>query len=63
MKLKDWLVELPYELLSGSTEEEVNEVVYDSRKAGPGSVFVCMRGANVDSHDFVGNVIEKGVKQ
>ena len=62
MKLKDWLVELPYELLSGSTEEEVNEVVYDSRKAGPGSVFVCMRGANVDSHDFVGNVIEKGCR-
>ena len=49
MKLKSWLKELPYTLLQGSLETEVDEVVYDSRKAAPGTVFVCMRGANVDS--------------
>ena len=62
MKLKDWLTELPYTLLSGSTEEEVREVVYDSRKAGPETVFVCMRGANVDSHDFAGDAVKKGCR-
>ena len=31
MKLKSWLKELPYTLLQGSLETEVDEVVYDSR--------------------------------
>ena len=43
MKLKSWLKELPYTLLQGSLETEVDEVVYDSRKAAPGTVFVCIR--------------------
>ena len=60
MKLGEWLSELEYELLQGSLDTEVSEVVYDSRKAAPGSVFVCMRGANVDSHRFVPDVIERG---
>lgn len=62
MKLRDWLEELEYELLQGSLEEEVEEVVYDSRKAAAGSVFVCMRGANVDAHKFIPDVVEKGCK-
>lgn len=60
MKLRDWLNELEYELLQGTLEEEVSEVVYDSRKAAAGAVFVCMRGANVDSHSFIPEVIAKG---
>lgn len=62
MRLVDWLSELPYELVQGSLDREVNEVIYDSRKAAPGAVFVCMRGANVDSHRFAGDVTAKGVK-
>ena len=49
MKLREWLSELKYELVQGSLDLEVGEVVYDSRKAAPECVFVCMRGANVDS--------------
>ena len=36
MKLKSWLKELPYTLLQGSLETEVDEVVYDSGGAGDG---------------------------
>lgn len=61
MKLESWLRELEYEKLQGSLEEEVTEVVYDSRKAAPGAVFVCMRGANVDSHEFIPDVLNRGV--
>ena len=43
MRIKDWLREISYEVLQGSLEVEVEEVVYDSRKACPGAVFVCMR--------------------
>lgn len=50
--LKDWLCELQYTLLQGSVDTEVNEVIYDSRKAAPGAVFVCMAGTRVDSHEI-----------
>lgn len=60
MKLKEWLTELKYELVQGSLLEEVDDVVYDSRKAAARAVFVCMKGANVDSHKFAADVIAKG---
>ncbi len=62
MRINEWLAGLDYRLLSGSTEAEVEEVVYDSRKAGPGAVFVCMEGTNVDSHDFCRQVYAAGTR-
>ncbi|MEG1143754.1 MAG: UDP-N-acetylmuramoyl-L-alanyl-D-glutamate--2,6-diaminopimelate ligase [Clostridium sp.] len=62
MKLKEWLSELKYEMMQGSLEEEVEEVVYDSRKAAEHSVFVCMKGANADSHQFIPDVLKKGTR-
>lgn len=60
MKFRNWLEELPYKLLQGSLDVDVCDVVYDSRKASDGTVFVCMRGANVDSHKFIPDVVSKG---
>lgn len=62
MVLKNWLGELEYDLVQGSLEAEVNEVVYDSRKARPGAIFVCMAGTRVDSHRFVPDVLNGGVR-
>lgn len=62
MTLKNWLTELEYELVQGSLETEVSEVVYDSRKAAPGGVFVCIAGTRVDSHRFVPDVLKAGVR-
>lgn len=62
MKVKEWLGEMEYQLLQGDLETPVQEVVYDSRKAGPGAVFVCIKGTRIDSHDFIPEVVEKGVK-
>lgn len=62
MVLKNWLQDLEYELVQGSLEAEVNEVVYDSGKAQPGAVFVCMEGTRVDSHRFVPEVLKAGVR-
>ena len=58
--LNDWLKELKYELVQGELEIPVKEVVYDSRKAGEETVFVCMKGTNVDSHDFIPTVLAAG---
>lgn len=62
MMIKDWLEGLDYTLLQGNLEAEVQEVVYDSRKAAPGTVFICMKGTRTDSHDFIPQVVEAGVE-
>ena len=61
MMIKDWLEGLDYTLLQGSLETEADEVVYDSRKAAPGAVFICMKGTKIDSHDFIPQVVGAGV--
>ncbi|MCI9163069.1 MAG: UDP-N-acetylmuramoyl-L-alanyl-D-glutamate--2,6-diaminopimelate ligase [Lachnospiraceae bacterium] len=60
--LKDWLDGLEYKLMQGSLEAEATEVVFDSRKAAPGAVFVCMEGTRVDSHSFIPQVLESGCR-
>lgn len=39
---------------------EVTDVIYDSRKACEGCVFVCLRGAAADGHKFAAQAAEKG---
>lgn len=42
----------PLQVEGGFRDVEVTDVVYDSRKAGPGCVFVCLRGASSDGHRY-----------
>ena len=42
MKIGDWLTRLSYELVQGSLDASVEEVIYDSRKAKEHTVFVCI---------------------
>lgn len=60
MKLTDLLCKLDYECIQGSTDLEVGQVVYDSRKITEGSLFICIAGANFDGHDFAAEAVEKG---
>ena len=62
MKLISLLERLEYTCIQGSTDQEVKNVVYDSRKVEEGSLFICIRGAVVDGHKFVPDVIAKGAK-
>lgn len=62
VKLKDLLSKLEYQCVQGTEEIEVTEVVYDSRNVTPGSLFICIVGANVDGHDFATQVVEAGAK-
>ena len=61
MRFCDWLTELTYDVLQGDILQEVDEVVYDSRKAKKGCVFVCMKGTKTDSHQFIPDVAARGV--
>ncbi|PNV59756.1 UDP-N-acetylmuramoyl-L-alanyl-D-glutamate--2,6-diaminopimelate ligase [Clostridium sp. chh4-2] len=62
MKLIQWLDKMEYKLLQGTLDLEVGDVIYDSRKAKDETVFVCMMGSRIDSHDFIDDVVQKGVK-
>ena len=39
---------------------EITAITCDSRQAGKGSIFVCIRGGNVDGHTFAAAALEKG---
>lgn len=62
MKLISLLDRLDYTCLQGSTDRDVTTVVYDSRKVEKDSLFICIRGAVVDGHKFIPDVLEKGAK-
>ena len=48
---------MKYDLVCGSLDQNVDEVIYDSRKARPDSVFVCIQGSTRDSHEFIPDVL------
>lgn len=60
MKLEKLLTRLNYTLVSGRTDIEISDVIYDSRKACKDCVFVCLKGANLDSHKFAQNAVDSG---
>ena len=62
MKLVQLLERLEYTCLQGTTEQEITKVEADSRKAGEGSLFICIRGAVADGHTFVPAVVAQGTK-
>ena len=44
----------------GDKDVEITGIEHDSRKIQPGNLFVCMEGAHVDGHKFIGQAIAKG---
>lgn len=61
MKLGQMVRGFEYEVLAGSVDTEVTALVYDSRKAVAGAVFVCISGTVLDAHEFIPELAEKGV--
>ena len=60
MKLSNLLTKFEHTCLKGSVDTEVSHLVYDSRKVEKGDVFVCIKGAVRDSHDFARDAAQKG---
>ena len=60
MKLSKLCERIDFELLQGSMETEVADVIYDSRNITEGTMFVCMVGAVTDGHKYIPDAIEKG---
>lgn len=61
MTLERLIEKLSYEVVQGSIDVPVRELVFDSRKACKDGVFVCISGAVVDGHSFIDEVVFKGI--
>jgi UDP-N-acetylmuramoyl-L-alanyl-D-glutamate--2,6-diaminopimelate ligase len=46
--------------IRGDVEVEISSLAYDSRKAGPGTLFFCVPGERVDGHEFGAAAVEAG---
>jgi len=47
-------------VLDGNGDVDVTGIAYDSRRAGPGDLFVAVQGLHVDGHHYVGEAIAQG---
>lgn len=59
-KLKDILYRVSIDAVRGTTDLEVADVVFDSRKVVPESVFIAQKGTVSDGHQFIGKAISSG---
>ncbi|RPI46376.1 MAG: UDP-N-acetylmuramoyl-L-alanyl-D-glutamate--2,6-diaminopimelate ligase, partial [Bacteroidetes bacterium] len=60
MKLEDIIQGIEITTVSGDTGGEVRDIVFDSRQAGAGSLFVAIRGYETDGHLFIGQALSNG---
>lgn len=60
--LKDIVEGIEIVKQSGSSDVQISELVFDSRKAKEGTAFFAIKGSAVDGHDFIPAVTEAGCK-
>ena len=61
MQLQDLIKGLEILARQGDGSTEIDSIVYDSRKARRGSLFVCVEGFVTDGHQYVQQAIDQGV--
>lgn len=60
MRLGSVLMDLDYKLISGSLDQEVKGISFDSRQTKPGDLFICVSGLKQDGHDYAQQAVERG---
>lgn len=61
MKLNNLMNGLEHVCVQGSIDVEISQIIYDSRKACTGGVFICIEGTDYDGHLFAREACRKGV--
>ena len=59
-QLQDILYKVSIRSVHGELDRSVDNLQTDSRLAGPGSLFIAMRGTHIDGHSFIPQVIAAG---
>ena len=62
MLLSDILADIEYESTSDVSGVEISDIIYDSRKAAHGTIFVCLIGAVSDGHSYAGGAYSNGCR-
>lgn len=62
MKLEKLLTNIDYKVEQGNLNIEISDIIYDSRKIIPNSLFIALKGYNTDGHKYIKDAIEKGAK-
>ncbi|OON91493.1 MAG: UDP-N-acetylmuramoylalanyl-D-glutamate--2,6-diaminopimelate ligase [Epulopiscium sp. Nele67-Bin002] len=62
MKLKELLTGVDYELIDGTLEQSVDEIIYDSRIKTNEGLFLAIKGYTIDGHNFIPSAIANGAK-
>ena len=60
MQLKDSLYKISLLATSGRMDTDITSLTMDSRKAGPGSLFIAVRGTLTDGHVFIEKAVSQG---
>jgi UDP-N-acetylmuramoyl-L-alanyl-D-glutamate--2,6-diaminopimelate ligase len=60
MKLSELIEGVPVEAARGPMDVEISSVASDSRMAGPGSLFVAIRGLQQDGEGFIDSALQRG---
>ncbi|MBC3786095.1 UDP-N-acetylmuramoyl-L-alanyl-D-glutamate--2,6-diaminopimelate ligase [Spirosoma utsteinense] len=60
MQLKDLFYKIPLLATSGSMNTDITNLTMDSRKAGPGSLFIAVRGTVTDGHSYIETAVKQG---
>jgi UDP-N-acetylmuramoyl-L-alanyl-D-glutamate--2,6-diaminopimelate ligase len=58
--LQDILYKVSIRSVYGDMGRDVHDLQTDSRKAGPGSLFIAQKGSHTDSHQFIPQVVAAG---
>ena len=58
--LRELLAKFEYECIRGTLDTEVTDIIYDSRKVVPGSMFICITGAVTDGHGYAADAVAAG---
>lgn len=61
MTLQDLLYKCNITRIAGNTDVLIDEIVFDSRKAAKGKVFVAIPGTLTDGHRFIEQTINQGI--
>ncbi len=59
-RLEEILRGLSCDIISGTQDLMITDVVFDSRKVSRGSLFIAVKGVNTDGHKFIGKAIQSG---
>jgi UDP-N-acetylmuramyl-tripeptide synthetase len=60
--LRDLIMDTGLTVVEGDLDSRISGIVADSRQAGPGKLFVAVRGESFDGHDFLAGVVELGCR-